>query len=220
MIIVAITDIHARTKALTSLSDQLQSADLLLLCGDITHFGHRREMADILQLVKGINPSVLAVTGNCDYPDTEKFLVDENLSLNATVREFRDLTLFGLSGSLPCPGRTPNELTEEEFGVLLGNLVIPEGKPLLMVSHQPPYGTMNDEVSKDQHVGSKTIREHIQKVKPLICFTGHIHEGIGIDHIGNTAVVNPGPAGTGSYVRAEVSDGKIKNLEIVDSFHR
>lgn len=214
MIIIALTDIHGRTKAITDLAGKLSSADLLLLCGDITHFGHKKEMADILQLIRGIKPAVMAVSGNCDHPDTEKYLLEENLSLNGIYKTFCGYTLFGLSGSLPCPGRTPQEYDEEEFKALLAGMVIPTGNPLLMVSHQPPYGTLNDQVSPGYHVGSKAIRNFIEKQQPLICFTGHIHEGTGIDHIGNTAVINPGPAGTGKYVLAEITDGIVKKLEI------
>ncbi len=61
-----------------------------------------------------------------------------------------------------------------------------------MVSHQPPYDTINDQVSPGVHVGSNSIRKFIEEHQPLVCFSGHIHEGTGIDHIGNTAIVNPG----------------------------
>jgi len=206
MKIIALTDLHGGINALESLAGPLRSADLVLLCGDITHFGHKREMEDILQLVLKINSSVFAVSGNCDYPDSEIYLEKSGISLNAVTCAFRGYTLFGLSGSLPCPGKTPNEYEEEEYEAILDNLVIPRETPLLMVSHQPPYGTLNDEVSSGFHVGSKVIRNYIEKMQPLICFTGHIHEGIGIDHIGKTAIVNPGPASTGRYVLTELSE--------------
>jgi uncharacterized protein len=219
MTIIALTDIHARTKALTTLAAPIRSADLVLLCGDITHFGHRKEMEDILHLVTDLNPSVFAVSGNCDYPDAEKLLFEKRLSLNGLTRTFQGFTFFGLSGSLPCPGKTPNEYEEEEYEAILDGLTFQTGEPLLMVSHQPPCGTLNDQVSPGMHVGSKTIRNFIERKQPLICFTGHIHEGTGIDHIGITAIVNPGPAGNGSYVRVEITAGTIKNLEVLQSFH-
>jgi len=218
MKIIALTDIHSRTKAITALSGELKSADLVLLCGDITHFGHRQEMKDILKLVRDINPFLFAVSGNCDHPDAEKYLVEEKISLNSVTREFQGITFFGLSGSLPCPGKTPNEYAEEEYEAILESLVVPAGNPLLMVSHQPPFGTLNDRVPSGQHVGSKAIRSCIEKLQPLICFTGHIHEGTGIDHIGKTTVVNPGPAVAGGYVKVEIVDGVIKNLEVLSSF--
>jgi len=197
------------------MAGKLAAADLLLLCGDITHFGHRKEMAAILDLIRAINPSVLAVSGNCDHPDAEAWLAEQGLSLNGICTEFRGLTLLGLSGSLPCPGKTPQEYEEEEFDALLSGIQIPRKGPFIMVSHQPPSGTLNDEVSPGQHVGSRAVRQFIERTTPLVCFTGHIHEGTGIDHIGPTAVVNPGPAGKGNCAIAEIAGGILKSLEII-----
>jgi len=68
-------------------------------------------------------------------------------------------------------------------------------------------------------VGSKTVREFIKRTQPLICFTGHIHEGIGIDQVGRTKIVNPGPLSAGSYAYAEVTQEGIQALEIVPVKH-
>jgi Icc-related predicted phosphoesterase len=219
MVIITLTDIHARAGAISALSKQLRSADLVLLSGDITHFGHKKEMAAMIGIIRSYNPSVLAVSGNCDYPDAEEFLTEENISLNGLSREVQDLAFYGLSGSLPCPGKTPHEYSEEEFEVFLRDLNIPPGIPQIMVSHQPPYNTINDLVSPGVHVGSLSVRKFIEEHQPLVCFTGHIHEGTGIDHIGNTAIVNPGPAGRGTYVLTEISAGQIKKLEVAQPFH-
>jgi Icc-related predicted phosphoesterase len=102
--------------------------------------------------------------------------------------------IAGLCGSLPCPGKTPHEYSEEEYEALLEMIHVPAGKLLIMVSHQPPAGTLNDQVSPGVHVGSKSVRHFIEKHRPLVCFTGHIHEGIAIDHI-VTVIVNPGLPG-------------------------
>ena len=214
MTILALTDLHARTGIISMLARQLQSADLILLCGDITHFGHKREIADIIRQICSINLALYAVSGNCDYPEVEKYLVEEGLSLNASYKEFNGYAIVGLSGSLPCPGKTPNEYSEEEYEAILDNITVPSNKPLFMVSHQPPFGTLNDQVAPGFHVGCKTIRQFIEKHQPLICFTGHIHEGIGIDYIGNTTVVNPGPAGMGNYAMAEIEGRLIKNIHL------
>jgi uncharacterized protein len=214
MIIVTLTDLHAHIGALSSLGKQLHTADLVILSGDITHFGHKKEMAGIINLVRKFNPSVFAVSGNCDYPDAEEFLTEENISLNGISREFQGFEFYGLSGSLPCPGKTPHEYSEEEFEVFLRDVRLHPGIPQIMVSHQPPFNTINDQVSPGVHVGSRSIRKFIEDEQPLVCYTGHIHEGTGIDYIGRTAIVNPGPAGKGSFVLTEISDGRIKRLEV------
>jgi hypothetical protein len=218
MKIIALTDLHGKTSVIPFLSDHLQAVQLVLLCGDITHFGREREMGRIVQLFRNCNPRVFAVSGNCDYPDAEKYLVNEGISLNTQVKEFNDYQIVGLSGSLPCPGKTPQEYSEEEYEAILGHISLTANKPLILVSHQPPFGTLNDQVSHSFHVGSKSIRHFIEKHQPLICFTGHIHEGIAVDHIGDTAIVNPGPAGAGNYAVVEIIEKSIKSIELRNLF--
>lgn len=215
MKIIALTDLHGKTGILTLLSAQLKTADLVVLCGDITHFGRKKEISGIIGQLGDIHPALFAVSGNCDYPEVEEYLVHEGISLNATIREFMGYYLIGLSGSLPCPGKTPNEYSEEEYEIITENLHVPTDKPLIMVSHQPPSDTLNDEVAPGYHVGSRAIRRFIERLQPLICFTGHIHEGVGIDHIGRTAVINPGPSGSGGYALAEVHGQSMDLLEVL-----
>jgi uncharacterized protein len=218
MKIIALTDLHAKKNVLPLFETVLRSADLVLLCGDITHFGRDKEMEEIIGVLRQVNPNLYAVSGNCDRPEAEKFLVSENITLNATIRQFNNYSLTGLSGSLPCPGRTPNEYSDEEYEALLENLTLPVNGPLILVAHQPPFNTRNDEVSPNFHVGSKSIRRFIEKNQPLICFTGHIHEGIAVDHIGPTTIINPGPAGAGNYAFVETEGPVIKSIELHNVF--
>lgn len=219
MKILAITDLHAKISILPLLAEHLLKADLVLLCGDITHFGHEHEMSTIVRQFRDHNQQVYAVSGNCDYADGERYLAREGISLTARIKEFGGYQITGLNGSLPCPGRTPQEFAEEEYEAILSQIFTTTGKPLILVSHQPPFGTLNDQVSPGFHVGSRSIRQFIEKVQPLICFTGHIHEGIAIDHIGNTTVVNPGPAGSGNFAIAELEGDVIKSLQLRNLFN-
>jgi len=214
MNIIALTDIHSRTGILHSLSAKLKSADLIILCGDITHFGHSNDAALIIEELSAINPNIVAVTGNCDHPDSEQYLVDKGYSVFGKVRNIGGVSFFGIGGSLPCPGHTPNEYAEEEYEAILADICFPKNEPVIMVSHQPPFNTLNDAVPVNNHVGSRSIRNFIARVNPLICFTGHIHEGIGIDFIGKSAIVNPGPAFTGGYAFAAIDGNIVTKLEI------
>jgi Icc-related predicted phosphoesterase len=219
MKILALTDLHAKTAVLTALAEPLKIADVLLISGDITHFGHYAEMERIIVRLHEINPHLFAVAGNCDYPDAEKYLADQNISLNGIKKNYNGYEFAGLSGSLPCPGgKTPNEYFEEEYSSVLNGLELQHENPLIFVSHQPPFGTLNDEVSPGVHAGSKNIRLFIESVQPLICFTGHIHEGIAIDTIGNTSIVNPGPAAAGNYAFVEIEGSAIKSIELRNLF--
>jgi hypothetical protein len=95
---------------------------------------------------------------------------------------------------------------------------IPSDKPLILVSHQPPFGTLNDQVSPLRHVGSTSVRRFIEKHQPLICLTGHIHEGIAIDYIGKSVIVNPGPAAAGNYALVELSGSFLENIKLRNLF--
>jgi Icc-related predicted phosphoesterase len=214
MKITALTDLHGRSAIITRFGPVLAEADIVLLAGDITHFGHAAEMQAVIRAVRQFNNVVLAVSGNCDFPDAEQCLIDEGINLNCRCVVFEDLFFAGLSGSLPCPGTTPHEYGEEEFQVSVELLEKEIKHPFILVTHQPPNGTVSDRVSPGQHVGSKVIRSFIEKLSPLVCFTGHIHEGSGIDSVCQTRIVNPGPARDGNYASLIVENGEITDLKI------
>jgi Icc-related predicted phosphoesterase len=216
MLLIGLTDIHGKADNINKISNILAKADAIIISGDITHFGRENDALEVLENVKKYNSNIFAVSGNCDYPGVEKYLTESGYNLNGTSKSFDGLTLIGLGGSLPCPGRTPNEFTEDELEALLISSVsgIPVKTNLILVSHQPPVDTLTDEVRDGIHVGSKAVRSFIEKYQPLVCFTGHIHEGVGIDAIGKTRLANPGPLWYGKYTYAEIYDGRITKLEI------
>ena len=45
---------------------------------------------------------------------------------------------------------------------------------------------------------------YILKNQPLAVICGHIHEGIGVEKIGETTVINPGSLGEGNYAWLEI----------------
>ena len=65
-------------------------------------------------------------------------------------------------------------------------------------------------------MGSKSIRNFIEKIQPIVCFTGHIHEGVGIDKINRTHIINPGPLKFGKYAYVTIADCQIVEIEIKD----
>jgi Icc-related predicted phosphoesterase len=214
MKITALTDLHGKLSILPAFSPVLKESDLVILTGDNTHFGHYREMQAIIKSVRQFNPNLFAVSGTCDYPDGEQSLIEDGINLNGCIREFMGLHFAGISGSLPCPGTTPHEYSEDEFRITIDSIIPQIRYPYFLVTHQPPFRTKNDRVAFGLHVGSKAIRRFIEETSPLLCFTGHIHEGSGIDVIGQTKTVNPGPAKDGYYASLTVEEGIIKDLRI------
>jgi Icc-related predicted phosphoesterase len=189
MKIIALTDIHSRKIDCNALVMDLKQADLILIAGDITHFGKGEDVISALDDIRQHNSRILAVHGNCDYPDVLTEFQKQKLSLHGTIMTENGIQFLGLGGSLPCPGCTPSEYSD-----------------FIFVSHQPPYNTLNDKIANGSHVGSRSVRSFIEKYQPVACITGHIHEGIGIDQIGRTKIVNPGPFNSGNYLYLELKE--------------
>jgi len=195
MRVIGITDIHGRTAFLNKVRTRLEGADLILVSGDLTHFGARKDALSVISDLRRINERLYIVPGNCDGQEAENFFNEEGINLHGKVVRFREFSLAGVGGSLPCPGLTPNEYTEDEFERLFREMrTALAGSPsLLFLCHQPPFESTCDLARNGKHVGSRAVRRFINDLQPAVCLTGHIHEGVGIDFIGNTAVVNPGP---------------------------
>lgn len=215
MRIIALTDIHGRLRYAPAVVEELRNADLVLLPGDLTQFGKRDAALEIVETIRNANPRVLAVMGNCDYPEVTEFLDEQGLCIHARHKMVDGIAFAGLGGSLPCPIQTLNEWSEDQIETWLDQAVtdLPDQTPLVLVSHQPPSDTVVDKAGNGMHVGSKAVRAFIERRKPLICFSGHIHEAVGQDQIGETRLINPGPFFEGAYAVAEVTD-RVENLEI------
>ena len=216
MKIASITDIHGSVDAIFKLRDVLKKADLILVTGDITHFGHRAIAQQLMETISAINPSLLAVTGNCDHLEIDTYLNEEHISLHAKGRLIDGLGFIGVGASLPTPFNTPNEMPERDFQTFLsqGRAAIPGEIPFILVSHQPPFETTTDRLSSGLHVGSRAVRTFIENEAPLICLTGHIHESRGKDQIGSTIILNPGPASAGNFAWVEIVDGRVVQADI------
>ena len=197
----------------------VKDSDLILICGDITHFGDDCAAADCIDPFRKRKTPVFAVSGNCDYPEVERFLARQDMDLEGKIRKSGFLSVTGLGASLPCPGLTPNERPETEFRQLcerIYDLRTDFASGFILVVHQPPHGTTCDRLVTGIHVGSHAVRDFIVRAAPVLCITGHIHEAAGIDRIGSTVVVNPGPFRAGRYALIDVrlNNGKPEITDV------
>jgi Icc-related predicted phosphoesterase len=215
MKIVALTDIHGNISAIERLASPLADADVVLLTGDLTHFGGAEDAARVLAAVRDCSRRVYAVAGNCDRPEVAEWLELEGISLHGRHEVIDGVAFLGLGGSLPSPGMRCNEFSDAELAGFLDAAAegLDPALPWLLVSHQPPADTTLDVVRNGMHVGSAAVRCFIERHRPLACFTGHIHEAAGTDSIGQTCMANPGPARGGGYTYAEVAE-RLEVLEI------
>lgn len=214
MIVIGLADVHGNTGPIKKMRKIMESADVILLVGDITNFGKR---ADIKRVITSCNHNkrrLFAVSGNCDYREVDNYLNEKDINLHGKGEVYKGIGFTGLGGSLITPFGTPNELTEKEIQHCLakGGL-IPPNTPMVLVSHQPPAHTNCDRIASGKHVGSVAVREFIEKRQPRICFTGHIHESVGVDMIGDTHIINPGMLSRGRYAHAEINDD-VATIEV------
>jgi len=132
------------------------------------------------------------------YKSAEKPLDDLGINLSEKVFENCGLLFAGLKGSLITPFSTPTEFAESDYEKMVSKLEIElkekKSLPLVLVSHQPPFDCGCDEIYSGMKTGSRVIRKFIEKNSPVVCFTGHIHEGWGMGKSNGTIIVNPGQA--------------------------
>ena len=110
------------------------------------------------------------------------------------IKQFKHITLFGLCGSNKTPLHTPQEYNESDMELVLNKFKkIDTTQYYIFVTHSPPVKTKLDKIFWGGHVGSKVVRNFIEKFQPDLVICGHIHEARGVDTIGKTLVINPGP---------------------------
>jgi Icc-related predicted phosphoesterase len=172
----------------------LREGDVVVVAGDITDFGSAEEARPIITALQEANPNLLAVHGNCDQLDVNDMLNDAGVSIHLRSRQIDENWFYGVGGSNISPFHTPQEIKDEQLAELLSNCNKPLNvKKHIFVTHAPPFNTKVDRTFFGAHVGSKSVRSYIEKFTPDLVLCGHIHEARGVDRIGNSLIINPGP---------------------------
>ncbi|HLW69937.1 MAG TPA: metallophosphoesterase family protein [Candidatus Binataceae bacterium] len=208
MKIVSFGDVHMATRNLARMGAVMRDTDLVIVSGDITNFGGADDARKVLDDVRRCCPQVLAVPGNLDQPEVFPWLETEKIALHGRGVVIGGVGIFGCGGSNITPFATPSEFSEAEIYDALrrGYDAVCNQRPLLMICHTPPIETKCDRLAGGKAVGSPAARRFIEEVRPDICISGHIHESAGVDTIGPTTILNPGPFKGGGYV-VVISDG-------------
>ncbi len=210
MRIFQVSDIHGSLEAAERIPVRARElkADLIVIAGDITHFGGIRSASEILKLISGAGLPIFFVSGNCDSRELLTWSPEDiNASnLNGKVKEFSGYVFMGVGGGSGKFG-TLTELEESEFEEILARCRVNSSK-LILVSHSPPYGTEAD-FTGVKHIGSTAIRKFVEEVKPILVCSGHAHEGRSITKLGDTVIVNAGPAKNGFCAIIDLEDGVV-----------
>jgi len=131
------------------------------------------------------------------YPEEEVLSIDDR----------HEMITSGWVGITPW--KSPREVPEEELIKKFQPMIdkVQNMESAIFNLHNPPYETPIDlapELDADLkpvikggaismvHVGSPTVRQVIEKFKPLLGIHGHIHESRGFVKIGRTLCINPG----------------------------
>ncbi|MFU2208020.1 metallophosphoesterase [Solidesulfovibrio sp. C21] len=200
---IGIGDIHDDIASLARIPD-LERAAGVVISGDLTIKGTAAAAKPVIAALRRRNPVILAQIGNMDTASVDAYLTAEGINIHATGRVMpQGVGFFGCGWSTPTPFHTPSEAGEERIADWLAaaHAVVAHCPHLVMVCHTPPFGTATDVVGSGSHVGSKAVREFIERTQPAVCLTGHIHESRAVDALGKTVIINPGALSGGGYAR-------------------
>jgi len=211
MRILVASDLHGseiaaaeiRTKSLE------YKVNLVVICGDITHFGSVGQAEKLLRRMYVSNVPILFVPGNCDSPDLVSLTDLEGIhNIHGCSRIVNGICFGGVGGSSPSPFDTPFELSEERIRQILDGISfdLVGCSWRILVSHSPPLDTSLDRTRFGLHVGSRSVREFIGKEQLDLILCGHIHESRGKDYLIGSVIVNPGSARHGSYAIVNLTE--------------
>jgi Icc-related predicted phosphoesterase len=214
--VLAFTDFHGNEEALQKARVRIaeEKPDAVIVAGDIANHDVEKAKRFLAHLAVAESP-VYFVPGNMDGVDLVTWPGSESVhGLHGRCEYLRNVGFIGLGGSPHGAFTTPNEYSEKEAAQVLQRALSDyHGGDMILVSHCPPKDTRIDRVIIGQHIGSTSVREFIERARPILVVSGHVHEAQGNDRIGSTVVVNTGPAKDGNYARISLEKSVVVNFE-------
>lgn len=193
MRILAFSDLHRDLDQANRLTGMSADADVVVGAGDFASI--HEGLTETVDALAGIATPTVLVPGNNERLDDLREAAegwDAATVLHGDSTEIGGQTFFGLGAGIPTtPWSWSYDLDEEGAAAALADLT-PDA---FLVLHSPPKNHCDS--AGDLHLGSVSIRDAIERVQPKTAVCGHIHEAWGQrSKIGETEVVNLGPAGT------------------------
>jgi uncharacterized protein len=202
--------VHGRPDAVGAAASGLGELDALIVGGDITTGGTPDEAERAIDSWRPLAPRLLAVAGNMDSPEIDRRLAELGVALDGRGVVLGGVGVFGLSAAPVSPLATPYELGDDELErrIARGYEAVEGCRLTVFCPHAPPADTACDRLASGKHVGSKVVRAFVERAQPDLVLCGHIHEARGVDFVGSSRIVNPGPVRSGHYAVVEI-DGDI-----------
>jgi hypothetical protein len=215
MRILYAVDVHDRFEAVPRVVEEIGVVDVLVVGGDITTFGTPDDAERAIELWRPLAPTLLAVAGNMDSPAIDDRLAELGVSLDGRGVVLDDVGICGVSAAPLSPLQTPHEVPDDELArrAERGLGAIRNARFRVFCPHAPPHDTACDRLRSGEHVGSRALRTLVERERPDVVLCGHIHESRGVDSVGPTRIVNPGPVSAGHYAVVEIGDAVTVMLD-------
>jgi uncharacterized protein len=187
---ITFVDLHEDKKALRSLLARAKKDDIdfVICCGDLSTFG--RGLKYVLKRFNTLKKKFYVIPGNHEEGGR---IIDEAvkyyeycINIHKKVIKIENYYLLGYGG--PSFG-----LTDAEFRKLArGWYGKYKDEKTVLITHQPPFNTKLDLLG-ERHVGNLDYRKFIERIKPKLSISGHLHETVNlVDKIGKTKLIHPG----------------------------
>lgn len=188
---LAFTDLHEDKEALQGVIKRAQQDDIefVICAGDISTFG--RGLKSVLKQLDKLEKPVYVIPGNHE----EGMNLDDVFSSFKNCKNIHQQAIEIGNYVLLAYGGGGFAQTDAEFRkIARGWYGKYNGKKTILLTHGPPFQTKLDDLDgKGRHVGSIDYRKFIERIKPKLAISGHLHETVGAaDKVGTTKLINPG----------------------------
>lgn len=192
--IIAISDTHGVHPK------NLPEADLLIHAGDWSSSGNHKETETFMTWLKQIKHKysrIVCIPGNHDIwiekneSQAKQWFQDNDLDL--LIDDYIETNGIKIYGTPWCPQfGNWSYMKDLEFRARKASF-IPDDTNIL-VSHSPAHGILDTLDNHGSEPGKKAgcygILQAIERIKPTILISGHIHEGFGFKKHGETSCFN------------------------------
>ncbi|MDP6642356.1 MAG: metallophosphoesterase [Candidatus Nanoarchaeia archaeon] len=189
MKILAFGDLHGDIKTLNKIIKKSKSVDVVVCAGDLSNFSMDLEI--VLNKLKKIEKPLLIINGNheLDYELKKLCKKYKFIFIHKTQYNIANYSFVGFGGG-------GFSQIDKEFESWAKKFKKRKDKKIVLVTHAPIFNTKLDFLQGLGHVGNKSMRKFVDKIKPILVVCGHLHENFNVtDEIKKTKLINPGKEG-------------------------
>jgi Icc-related predicted phosphoesterase len=223
--IIVFADVHGEFEKLSKMIDKINDRDFdAVICpGDFTDMYNipegysQMDIAEIIvQKLMSFGKPVFCVPGNHEPYDILDVFDEYDVNVHMNHKKMGNFDIIGFGGAAT-PFNTKFEPTEEEIKNGLECAAKHVKGKFILITHNPPYNTDLDKTESGEHVGSKNVREFIEKNKPVLALSAHIHEAGGTGKIGGSVLFYPGAVYEGYYGMITIDDEVKCEIRKIDA---